>query len=800
MKEKLIILLVLLIPLLVPAQRKKVVVFHSYNQGLTWTDNVNRGIHRAFEPVEDSVELFFEYLDRKRNLNQDYFEGLEKLYAIKLKGTSFDLVITSDNDALDFVLRNRQQYFGETPVVFCGINNFNLSMINNEKKITGITEDPDFKATIDLIAGLHPGSNKIYIINDNKTTTAIENINLLKGLEPLYKNRFQFIYWDNLRKNDFYDSIRKLDDKSVILLLTFNKDKDGRFLSYRDNIDLIPKESSIPVYTTWKFFMNGRVIGGKMLSGDEQGFKAGKVAIEILKGRQPESIPILIESLSQYIFDYNQLKKHRISLRSLPSESQILNKPESFYSNNKRLINIGIIVLAIALGIILILSNAIRKRVVAEKLLQQKQKHLEDSYQFQKLIADVVVLLNLTNDFTKVIDPILQRITNHYHFGKVSLYKFDTRGSIKKVIGSTVSIEGKGILELKKQEYSNLSRIIEELKNADYFLSDDLSDMTPEEQKFFKLREIGAIVIFPFRVGMKLIGMAGFSQAYRYTWGESEIKELTTLVQLIANAWERNIQMNMHLDVEKKHVKAIQILEKSSRLASIGVMASGITHEINQPLNALRVAVDSIAYWERQNSTELPEIIKNRLTTLKSGISRIDEIIRHMRNFWIAPSAVESELEVDLIHSIKNAYSLLETQLSEQKITTSLILPENGIMIKASFIQIEQIVINLLVNAMQALKTVERTQKNIIIKVKDHADHIRLSIADNGTGIPVETGETLFDPFYSGQKETGGTGLGLAIVKTFVEKLGGKIEYKNNTDGGVTFTLTLYKLNKPEFL
>lgn len=800
MKEKLIILFIFLLPLLLNAQRKKVIVFHSYNEGLTWTDNVNKGLHRAFEPVADSVELFFEYLDRKRNLNQDYFEGLEKLYEIKLKGASFDLVITSDNDAMDFVLRNRQKYFGETPVVFCGINNYKPSMIEGEQRISGITEDPDFKATIDLIAGLHSESNKLYIINDNKTTTAIENILLLKEIEPLYRNRFHFIYWDNLRKSDFYDSIRNLDDKSVILLLTFNTDKEGAYLSYRDNIDLIPQDVKVPVYTTWKFLMNGRVIGGKMISGEEQGFKAGQMAIQILQGKQPDSIPVMIESLSQYIFDYNQLKKYGIPVRKLPADAQILNKPVSFYSANKRLINIGLIMLAVALGIILILSNAIRKRVIAEKSLQQKQQHLEDRYQFQKLIADVVVLLNSTNDFTKVTDPILQRITNHYHIGKVSLYKFDVRGSIKTVIGSKVSNKGKGILELKKQEYNNLNRIIEELKNSDFFLSSDLSNLTPEERRFYRKREIGAIAIFPIRVGTKLIGMAGFSQAYTYKWEESEIKELTTLMQLIANAWERNMQMNMHLEVEKKHVKAIQILEKSSRLASIGVMASGITHEINQPLNALRVTVDSIAYWERQNAMELPEIIKSKLLTLKSGISRIDEIIRHMRNFWIAPSATESELEVDLIQIIKNAYSLLETQLSEQKITTRLILPENEVMMKASFIQIEQIIINLLANAMQALKSVEQPVKTIVIKVKDNVSNIRLSITDNGPGISEEIGDALFDPFYSGQIESGGTGLGLAIVKTFVEKLGGRIEYKNNAEGGVTFTLTLFKLNKSEII
>lgn len=794
--KKILLLLIILIPFSGWSQRKKVLVFHSYHQGLQWTDNVNKGVHRVFAPVKDSVEIFYEYLDRKRNLSQPYYEGLESLYKIKLQQESFDVVLISDNDALAFALRNRKQYFGDTPLVFCGINNFSEDIIEGQSNITGIIEKPDFGATLDLMRQLHPKKDKLYIINDDKTTTAIENKKSLRQIEPTYKEDLQFVYWEDLRKEDFHDSIRRLDHNSILLLLTFNKDKEGKFLSYRENGELVPQETQTPVYTTWKFFMSGNVIGGKMISGEEQGYRAGKQAIAILRGKAADSIPVVMESLSKYIFDYNMLKKYGIKENQLPDKAQFLHKPESFYTINKRLINIGLVSLAAAVIIILMLSNAIIRRRKAEKSLIQKQQHLQGRYRFQKLMSDVVVLLNSTNDFTRVTDPILQRITDHYRIGKVSLYNFNEDEAIGRVIGSNVSNLGRGITELKQQDYNKLARIIEVLKDEDYFISSDLSGLTPDERAFYKKREIQAIAIFPIKIGDKLFGMAGFAQPDVYHWKASEIEEIATIVKLIANAWERNAQMNKHLEAQKKHVAAVRLVEKSSRLASIGVMASGITHEINQPLNALRISIDSIRYWERKNSGQVPEMVKSKLDTLSSGVSRIDGIIKHMRDFWVAPSQMEQSGEVGLVKAVKNAFSLLERQMSDHRITPELRFPDKEIKVKASFIQLEQIIINLVVNAIQALDKKEGTDKKIIIEARETARCASIIVADNGTGIPDGVTEKLYDPFYSAGKDNKGTGLGLAIVKTFVDKLHGEIVHENNVYGGATFTVTICKTDK----
>lgn len=791
MKYYLLIITGVLLALAAEGQRKKVLVLHSYHQGLQWTDNVNRGIREGFAAFKDSVEIFYDYLDRKRNLSSTYYERLEELFSLKLKDETFDLVLVCDNDALQFVSTNRQAYFGNVPVVFCGINNYKDTLIAGQKNITGLVEKPDVAATLDLIIRHHPQVHDLYIINDDKTTTALENKKLLMRVKPKYQETLEFHFWEDLRAQQIRDSLDRLGQGTAVLLLTFNKDSRGDFISYRENREFIPANYARPVYTLWKFFMDGNVIGGKIISGRDQGQRAARKAMRIFRGKPADSIPVNKSSLSRYIFDYKMLEQFNINRDALPDESVIIDKPESFYTINKRLINTGLVILGIAIIIILILANAIIRRRRAEKSLLEKQKRLQRSYRYQKMMADIVALLNSTNDFKKVTDRLLQIITMHYRTGKVAIYGFDNHERIAGIIASNISARGRGMEELRKGDYHKLNRIIGEIRHKAYFVSDDLSNLSEEEREFYRRREIGAIAVFPIRIGTKIFGMAGFSQSNTYHWKEREINEIATIVRMIANAWERHEQMSKHLRAEQKHSRAISMVEKSSRLASIGVMASGITHEINQPLSALRVTVDSMKFMEQRQPGQLPEFVKHKLDTMLQGISRIDQIVKHMRNFWVAPSRKDEGQTVDLMQAVENAFSLVKRQMADHGIEGKLKVPGREVLVHGSFIQLEQIIVNLVVNSIQALDKIESPDKKIWIEAALENECARLIVSDNATGIPEGLGEKLFDPFYSTKKGNEGTGLGLAIVKTFVDKLNGSIYYHNNEAGGVTFTITL---------
>lgn len=784
---------ILFIHFTVSAERKGVLIFHSYHSGLEWTDNINRGIHQAFIPTKDSVELFFEYLDRKRNLGEDYYAQLEELYKNKIRNIQYDVIIACDNDALDFVIKHRNEHFKDIPIVFCGINNYKEEVLQGQGNITGIAENPDFEATLSLISKFHPQVTELYIINDNKTTTAKENKNLLVNIEEEFKDKLVFHYWENYSADEIRFKLRQLKDNSAVLLVTYNKDDQGNFISYKQNREFIPDDYSIPVYCPWKFFMGGAVIGGKVISGEDQGYRAGLSTLRILRGEEADQIPIIQSSLSEYTFSYPMLKKFQIDERDLPSGSVVLNTPQSFYTINKQIIFLIIAILFASTFIIFILSNAIIRTLRAEKSLIEKQEVLQKKYQFEKVNARIVSLLNSTNDISLVINGILHEISVNYGLAKVTLFSLSHQKTIKKVIGSAAFEQGPHIRTIKEDEFRYLDKFIKIVETEEFFITNDVADLSSEESVFFKNCQINTFALFPIRFENDMFGMAALANHQPYSWNKNKVVEILTLMRLISNAWERNVQMNKRLVAEQKNVKATQMIAQASRLASIGVMASGITHEINQPLNALRITVDGLRFWDRKNAGNLPAIVKNKIETLSRGVERIDQIIKHMRNFWVAPYEADIMEQINLKKTVLNAYSLLERQIKEYGIVCELSLPEEEVWVRANFIQIEQIIVNLAINAVQAFENKHETDKRMKITIQNKQDCASIIVEDNASGIHPSLGDKIYDPFYSTKKEGEGTGFGLALVKTFIDKVNGEINYRNNQEGGVSFYISLFK-------
>lgn len=250
-------------------------------------------------------------------------------------------------------------------------------------------------------------------------------------------------------------------------------------------------------------------------------------------------------------------------------------------------------------------------------------------------------------------------------------------------------------------------------------------------------------------------------------------------------------EFQARLDAETEKTASIQIVEKSSKLASIGVVAAGITHEINQPLNAIKVTADGILYWEKRNKGVLPQRFIDKIKNISQGANRINEIIYHMRSFWDSQHNTESKINTTEV--IQKALSLATVQMGSHGITLDYKSPKNSFYVKGNPIQLEQIIINLIVNAIHAVDASNKRNKYISLTTAKKKNYIQIKIIDNGTGFAKDISqESLFDPFYSTKNGSGmGMGLGLAIVKYFVDKLEGKIRFFNNKLGGATFCLEL---------
>lgn len=790
---KLISYAVLSLFLLISAQgfsseRKKILVLHSYHQGLQWTDNVNLGIREVIDSIGKGFELNYEYLDTKQNPSSEYLNKLIELYDLKIEKENYDAIIVSDNNALSFVKDHRNKFFNDTPIIFCGINHYRDELIEGLNNITGVAEVVDFEGTIDLVLSTKPNTKYLLVINDDKTTTAKLNKLLMIELENKYKERLHFIYYEDQSLQELAANIHKVKGDTAILLLTFNKDRLGKFVSFQESLDVLVPQSQVPVYIAWAFFISDGVLGGKVVSGKLHGRMAAQMLIKVIAGTPADSIPVYLKPLDKYVVDFKELKRFKIDKASLPPETFIVNRPQSFYSENKEWIHIIFGILFLAAVIITVLSRAILRRVKAEKALMLERNRLKISIMHERLLGKIGRLLNASEDFKSVLDEVLKLMTDQLNVARIGLYSFNDSSDTGIKIRSRVSTKGNSIKDVDQFYLSEIKDAISRVKMNQSIVSSDLSDLKQKEQEYYRNRNIKAVVLVPVMIENEVQGLMGFLQNTEYQWTQDEIGIFYSTVNMIANAWERNSLMNARFEAEQKNVEAMRMLEESSLLASIGVLSAGITHEINQPLNAIKITADSVLYWHKRNPAILPEIFVRKINTIAEEATRIDNIIKHMRTFYDKPNVVLDET-IDLVEGVKRSLSLVKRQVSDHSIELVEELPKTSLYICANYVQFEQIVVNLIVNSIYSLDQVQKDNKKIKLRVYKDSTHGVIEIHDNGAGIEKSIRDKIYNPLFTTKATESGSGLGLAIVKLFIDKFQGEISDYNNDEGGASFLL-----------
>jgi PAS domain S-box-containing protein len=227
----------------------------------------------------------------------------------------------------------------------------------------------------------------------------------------------------------------------------------------------------------------------------------------------------------------------------------------------------------------------------------------------------------------------------------------------------------------------------------------------------------------------------------------------------------------------------------SDRLAAVGTLAAAVAHEINNPLTYAQL---SLQYVERElaNSGLAPEKIEALLEHVRNardGTERVATIVRDLRTFARADDAPPGP--VDLLAVIERAIKIAENDLRHRARLDRRyqeVPPVDG---NAS--RLEQVFLNLLINAIQALPAGDPTRDMIAVEVSAGDDDVVVVISDTGVGIPPAVRERIFDPFFTTKPVGEGTGLGLSVCRGIVENLGGSIALDGREGGGTRVTVTL---------
>lgn len=329
------------------SNKKKVLVLNSYNYGFSWTNNIIEGIKNN---ISSDVDLFYEFMDTKHNSGPEYIQRLYETYRHKFSNKRFDAIITSDDDAYHFLLKYHDELFADVPVIFCGVNYFQGNEITDNKLFTGIVESIDLVKTIKVALELHPAVKNIVVIND-KSFTGIGNKKMLEKIMPVFPG-IQFTMFEDMNMSEVQEKVAALSTDSLVLLMTFNKDKSNNVYSYEESIRLIAGKAKVPIYSVWDFYLGQGITGGMLTSGYNQGEMAANITLRVLSGEKPEYIPIVKESPNRYMFDYNYLKLFGVNLAALPGDSVVINRPISGFEKYQTTIMAGMLTVAFMLLII----------------------------------------------------------------------------------------------------------------------------------------------------------------------------------------------------------------------------------------------------------------------------------------------------------------------------------------------------------------------------------------------------------------------------------------------------------------
>ncbi|MDM7925584.1 MAG: PAS domain S-box protein [bacterium] len=241
----------------------------------------------------------------------------------------------------------------------------------------------------------------------------------------------------------------------------------------------------------------------------------------------------------------------------------------------------------------------------------------------------------------------------------------------------------------------------------------------------------------------------------------------------------------------KKAQEAVENTERAFRLASIGTLAAGISHEVNQPLTALKVKVDGMLYWGEKDPETISRNLLPNLKFISAEAEKIDGIIRHMRSLIRRDKMPPSPVDLTLV--VRKTVSAMRYQLASHNIHLIVRSGKKPVLAMADETSVEQVVLNLVSNAMKALDRLDRNEKKIVIAARAGVSKAVLAVSDTGPGIPDEIRGRIFEPLYSTESKGASMGLGLAIVRFFVEEHGGTIRVRNRASGGASFIIAYPK-------
>lgn len=321
------------------------------------------------------------------------------------------------------------------------------------------------------------------------------------------------------------------------------------------------------------------------------------------------------------------------------------------------------------------------------------------------------------------------------------------------------------------------------------------ANVREKAKDYFSLTD--AIVVIPLVLNEKLLGIINLgkkSNLKRYN--AIDLHFLTILKNQSTIAISNSLLYeNIEEQVRQRTKELVEMqkqLVQAEKLATVGTLAGGVAHEINNPLTAILTNVQMLLATNPIDN----KLDRESLELIEEATKRCRTIVQKLMTYAKRPLETTEVSEVDLLNVTRNVTSFLGYQLEQENIKIITEAKENAYLVMGNHNELEQVLTNIILNAKDAIKRIKKSG-NIYISFAKSDDWIKLAIKDEGVGIPQEIMPKIFDPFFTTKEVGKGTGLGLSICQAIIEKHNGIISVQSEPNKGSVFTVQLPRREIP---
>jgi PAS domain S-box-containing protein len=524
------------------------------------------------------------------------------------------------------------------------------------------------------------------------------------------------------------DVLRRLGSLSrdtIVFTPGYFADGTGQVRTPRESLELMAPASAVPVYGPLDTLLGTGIVGGYMAPYEDQGRQAGAIVVRLLNGATPTEIAPS-QMPNVPIVDWRQIRRWGFDEHLLPADAIVRFREPTAWDKYWREISVGIAILALQ-------ATLIAALLLERRLRRRTASALEETQKQMTLAAQAARLSMWIWDVAR--DKIWMTAQLQQSAG----------------LPTEQPIQFKAVLEAAHPaDREELDRAVRKALAS----GDELD------------------------VEYRIVGPDG-GQRWIVLRGRREKGNGQRLLGVALDITDRK---EAELQAEEGRVA----LQHMTRVSMLGQLSASIAHQLNQPLAAILGNAEAAQKMLGRDKVDLVEL-REICNDIVSENHRASEIIRRLGELY---KRGEMNIEpIDLHSLIRETFDLVHTQLLTHHVVPVSNLAPGLPFIEGDRVQLQQVLLNLVLNAVDAMTPSEVKDRRLTICSELTGTDVRLNVVDSGVGIPVDDLERVFDSFWSTKAR--GMGIGLAICRFIVAAHHGRITATNNVEGGVTFCVSL---------